>query len=81
MHDKPYNTAKSPKYDRYQLGLASMFYKVFDKKTSVGTAKNKYISNKELAEKLHNTIIKKFEKRKEYSPFIDNIWGADLADI
>ena len=41
----------------------------------------KNMSNKELAEKLHKTIIRKFEKRKVHSPFIDNIWGADLADM
>ena len=37
------------------------------------------ISNKELANELHKPIIRKFEKRKVRSPFIDNIWGADLA--
>ena len=26
-------------------------------------------------------IIRKFNKRKVHSPFIDNIWGADLADM
>ena len=26
-------------------------------------------------------IIKKIEKRKVHSSFIDNIWGANLADI
>ena len=39
------------------------------------------ISNKELAEELHKSFIRKFDKRKLHSPFIDNIWGADLADI
>ena len=39
------------------------------------------MSKKELAEKLHKPIIKKFEKRKVQSPFIENIWGADLADM
>ena len=28
-----------------------------------------------------NKIIKKFKKRKVYSGFRDNIWGADLADM
>ena len=37
------------------------------------------ISNKELANELHKPIVRKFEKRKVRSPFIDNIWGADLA--
>ena len=51
------------------------------KKTSSGTVKNEIISNKELAEELHKRIIRKFEKRKVHLSFIDNIWGADLADI
>ena len=42
--------------------------------------KNENISNKKLAEELHKPIIWKFEKRQVHSPFIDNIWGADLAD-
>ena len=49
-------------------------------KTSDRTAKNDNISNKELAEKLHKPIIKKFNKRKVRSPFIGNIWGAYLVD-
>ena len=43
--------------------------------------KKEIISNKELAEELHKPIIRKFEKRKVQSPFVDNIWGADLADM
>ena len=43
--------------------------------------KNENISNKELAEELQKLIITKFNKRKVHSSFIDNIWGADLADI
>ena len=39
------------------------------------------LSNKDLAEELHKLITRKFEKRKAHSPFIDNIWGADLADM
>ena len=35
----------------------------------------------ELAEKLHQQIIRKFEKREVYSSFKDNIWGVDLADM
>ena len=35
----------------------------------------------ELAEELQKPIIRKLEKRKVYSLFIDNIYGADLADI
>ena len=39
------------------------------------------MSNKELAEELHKPIIRKFEKKKVHSSFIDNIWGAYLADM
>ena len=58
-----------------------MVCKLFDKKASGGTVKNKIISNNELAEGLHKPIIKKFEKRKVHSLFVGNIWGADLADM
>ena len=30
---------------------------------------------------MQKPIIRKFEKRKVYSSFKDNIWGADLADM
>ena len=42
--------------------------------------KNENNSNKELAKKLDKPIIRKFKERTLYSSFIDNIWGADLAD-
>ena len=37
--------------------------------------------NEQLAKELHKSIIRKFEKRRVYSRFKDNIWGADLADM
>ena len=55
-----------------------MVYICFDKKTSVGAVKNENISNQELAEQLHKPIIRKFEKQKVYSPFMENIWGTDI---
>ena len=60
-----------------------MVYKSFHKKASgIGRGiKNENISNKELAEELSKPIIRKFEKRKVHSPFLDNIWGPDLADM
>ena len=68
-----FNIAKDPKYDGYQRGLASMAYKFFDKKTSGSGIKNENISNKELAKELHKPIIKRFNKTKAHSLFIDNI--------
>ena len=35
----------------------------------------------QLAEELHKPIFRKFKKRKVYSGFRDNIWGAHLADM
>ena len=58
---------------------ASMVYKCLIKRLQVEPIKNKIMSNKELAEELHKPNIRKFEKRKVHSPFIDNIWGADLV--
>ena len=89
MRDKAFNIAKSSKCDEYQRGIASIVYKLFDKKTSANRAKNfagsgvksENVSNKELAEELNKPIIRKFEKRKAHLLFIDNIWGADLADM
>ena len=57
-----------------------MVYKLFDKPFG-SSNKNDNISEKELVEELHEPIIKNFKKRKVYSSFIDNIWGADLADM
>ena len=34
-----------------------------------------------MTEELQKPIIRKFKKRKVQSPFIDNIWDADLADM
>ena len=51
------------------------------KKTFDEAVKNESILNKELAKELHKAIIRKFNKRKVHSPFIDSIWGADLADM
>ena len=39
------------------------------------------MSNQELREKLHKSIITKFEKRKGQSSFIDTNWSADLAHM
>ena len=97
FRDKALNIAKNPKHDGYQHRLTSMVYKFLKKKTSGGVAtlawsetmatqnkssiKNDNMSHKELAGELHKPIIRKFKKRKVHSTFIDNIWGADLADM
>ena len=50
-------------------------------KFAVSAVKSEVMSNQELPKELLKPIIKKFEKQKVYSSFIDNIWGADLADM
>ena len=89
LPDKVCNVAKNTKYDGYQRGLVSMVYKYFDKKAFGDAIKSKIISNKrpsdiatrQLAEDLHKTFIRKFEKRKVYSSFKDNFWDADPTDM
>ena len=67
LRDKAFNIAKSPEYDEYQKGLASMVYKFFDKKasgSSVATlankfpANNKIKQNQQLAEEHYKPIIR-----------------------
>ena len=43
--------------------------------------KNKIMPNQQLAEELHKPIIRKLEKRKVYSSFKENVWGANIADM
>ena len=83
---KAFNTAKYPNCHGSQRGLVSMVYKFFDKISALtcGASKNENLTNQsplDLAEELRKPIIKKFENGKVYSPFIDNIWGNDLADM
>ena len=58
-----------------------MVYKSFGEKSSGGSVENEFILNQELDEELHKLIIRKFEKRKVYSSFKDNIWGSGLEDV
>ena len=63
------------------MDVPQWFINFLKKRTSGGGIKNENISNKELAEELHKPIIRRFSKKKVHSPFIDNIWSADLADM
>ena len=80
LRDKAFKIASDQKYDGYQRGLASMVYKFFDKKSQGnGLPSNK--ENIQSANELHKPTIIKFNKRKVYSSFKNNIWGVDLADM
>ena len=93
LRDKAYDIASNPEYDGYQRGLASMVYKFFERKSKAEpsslerSAKHvmgsgiKKDSALILADELQKPVIKKFNKRKVYSQFKDNIWGIDLADM
>ena len=60
-----------------------MVYKFFDKKSKGSGIKKDTAKSSSLllANELHKPVIKKFNKRKLYSQFKDNIWGVDLADM
>ena len=79
LKDKAFKIASDQKYDGYQRELASAVYKFFDKKSSGSGLANK--ENIQLANELHQPIIRKINKRKVHSSFKDNIWGVDLADM
>ena len=86
LRDKAYDSASNPEYDGYQRGLANMVYKFFDSKVASPDKKSagggfKKPSSSVLADELHKPIIRKFNKRKVYSQFKDNIWGVDLPDM
>ena len=76
------------KNDQYQRSLASEVYKFFDIKSSGGDIKNEKnvrparfgFSYSRINWELHKLIIRNVKKRRIYSPFTDNIWGADLED-
>ena len=59
LRDKAFNIAKDSRYDVYQIGLASMAYKFFDKKTACSGIKS-MPQNEQLAEERHKPIIRKF---------------------
>ena len=50
-----------------------MVYKFFDKKSKEAGIKNEIKENQQLSNELHKSNIRKFEKRKVYSSFKDNI--------
>ena len=64
MRDKAFKIARDPKCDGYRRGLASMFYKFFDKKSNGRGVANE--PNYQLASELHRKIIRKFKRPKVY---------------
>ena len=65
LKDKAIKIESNPKNDGYQRGLASMFYKFFDKKSKgIGIVTNE--PNYQLANKVDKPIVRKFKKRTIY---------------
>ena len=60
LRNKAFKIAGDQKYDGYQRGLASMVYKLFDKKSQGSGVNNDIKQNIQLANELHKPIIKKF---------------------
>ena len=58
LRGKAFEIVSNPKYDYQQRRLASMVYKFFDKKLT-GSGVN-LIQNQQLANELHEPIIRKF---------------------
>ena len=71
LGDKAFKITSDPKYNGYQRGLASMVYKLFDKRSS-GSGDDTE-PNYQLANEFRRQIIKQFKRRKVYSSFRDNI--------
>ena len=87
LRDKAFKFGSDAKYDGYQRGLASMVCTFFVK-NPIGSGAAAFLANKsatepnyQLASEIQREIIRKFKRRKVYSSFRDNIWGADLADM
>ena len=76
LKDGAYEITRNHGYDGYQRALASMGYTFFDKKTGSGAS-----VNEKLAEELHKPVTKKFERRKVYARFENNVCTADLAQM
>ena len=71
LRDKAFKISSDPKYVGCQKGLTLIVYKSFDKK-SRGSGVDAE-QNYQLANELHRQIIRRFNKRRVYSSFRDNI--------
>ena len=66
LKDKAFAIANNPKHDGYQRGLASMVYKIFDKKSKGAGIKNEIKEHQQLVNELHKSILRKFKKRSVF---------------
>ena len=73
LKDKAFKITSDPRYDGYQRGLASMVYKLFDKRSSGSGMANE--PNYQLANELHKPIIRKLKKKK-FIHHLETIFGV-----
>ena len=76
LRDKAFEIASNPKHDGYQRGLASMVYKIFDKKSNGSGIKNKIKQNQQLRNELHKPIIRKVKKKEKFIHHLNTIFGV-----
>ena len=70
-------------FDKKSMGSGMVKHSSLERMGSgINTTKSNSLERNSsvLADELRKTVIKKFEKRKVYLQFKDNIWGVDLAD-
>ena len=82
-----FSFAENLKHVKYKRGLTSVAYKFFDKKKhfavvfKVKLCWTSVLWTWQIAEDLHEAIIRKLEKGKVHSYFTDNIWSTNIADM
>ena len=64
--DKAFEIANNPKYYGHQRGLASIVYKLFDKKSTGTSIKSEIKENQQFANELHKPVIRKFKKKSVF---------------
>ena len=82
LHDEAFNIVKNPKYDRYQLGLASTVYNLLDKQSSNTNRKHELIlKTNNYWNNYSKQLLENLNKQKVHSSFIDDNFGANLTSI
>ena len=76
---KAFKIESNPEYDGYQRGLASIVFKLFDKKSTGACIKS--MSNQQLATELHKPIIKKKITEEKFILHLKTIFGVFIQLI
>ena len=79
LKDNAFKFANEQSLDGYQSGKTRMVYKFFYRKRDGNGILKNSIKNETLANELHRLVIR--YERKLVLSSMDNIWGADLADM